>query len=110
MPFAVAEAGGVGLETLLAVTLELTHNGHLGLLDALKLVTCAPADILNLAAGRLKVGAAADLVLFDPERGWKVNAKAFRSKSKNSPFDDRPVQGMVMRTIVDGRTVFTQDV
>ncbi|MEW5729726.1 MAG: dihydroorotase [Pseudomonadota bacterium] len=106
VPFAVAEFGGVGLETLLAVTLELVHNGHLGLLDALRLVTCAPADILGLAAGRLKVGAAADLTLFAPDRGWVVEPGRFRSKSKNSPFDGRPVQGMVMRTVIDGRTVF----
>jgi dihydroorotase len=110
VPFAAAEFGGVGLETLLAVTLELFHNGHLGLLDALKLVTCAPAGILGLAAGRLKVGASADLVLFDSGRGWKVEAKKFHSKSKNSPFDDRPVQGMVMRTVIDGRTVYSRDV
>lgn len=109
VPFAVAEFGGIGLETLLPVTLDLVHNGHMSLIQALKLVTCAPSSILGLAAGRLKVGAAADLVLFDPDRGWKVNAKAFHSKSKNSPFDDRPVQGMVMRTIVDGRTVFNRD-
>lgn len=109
VPFAVAEFGGVGLETLLPVTLDLVHNGHVSLIEALKLVTCAPSSILGLAAGRLKVGAAADLVLFDPDRGWKVNAKVFHSKSKNSPFDDRPVQGMVMRTIVDGRTVFKHD-
>ncbi|OAN46767.1 dihydroorotase [Paramagnetospirillum marisnigri] len=109
VPFAAAEFGGVGLETLLPVTLELAHNGHLDLLGALKLITCAPADVLGLAAGRLKVGASADLVLFDPERGWKVEAKKFRSKSKNSPFDDRPVQGMVMRTVVDGRTVYLGD-
>lgn len=109
VPFAVAEFGGVGLETLLPVTLDLVHNGQMSLLEALKLVTCAPADVLGLAAGRLKVGAAADLVVFDPDRGWKVEAKKFRSKSKNSPFDDRPVQGMVMRTVVDGRTVYTHD-
>ena len=107
-PFAQAEFGGIGLETLLAVTLELHHNGHMSLLDAMKLVTCAPAQILGLAAGRLKVGAAADLVLFDPQRGWQVVADAFRSKSKNSPFDGRPVQGMVMRTVIDGRTVFSR--
>ena len=106
VPFAAAEFGGVGLETLLPITLELAHNGHLGLPEALRLITSAPAGILGLAAGRLKVGAAADLVLFDPGRGWKVEAKKFRSKSKNSPFDDRPVQGMVLRTVVDGRTVY----
>lgn len=108
VPFALAEFGGVGLETLLPVTLELVHNGHLGLLAALRLVTCAPADILGLAAGRLKVGAAADLTLFAPERGWVVDPARFRSKSKNTPFDGRPVQGMVMRTVIDGRTVFAR--
>ncbi len=107
-PFAQAEFGGVGLETLLPVTLELFHNGHLGLLDALKLVTSAPADLLGLKAGRLKVGAAADLMLFDPSRAWKVDPYQFRSKSKNSPFDARLVQGMVVRTVVDGRSVFVK--
>ncbi|CAA7624069.1 Dihydroorotase [Magnetospirillum sp. LM-5] len=109
-PFAQAEFGGVGLETLLPITLELVHDGHLGLLDALRRVTSGPADILGLAGGRLKVGAAADLVLFDPARGWKIEPDRFRSKSKNSPFDARPVQGLVLRTIVDGRTVFRRDV
>jgi dihydroorotase len=109
VPFAAAEFGGVGLETLLPVTLELVHNGHLGLLAALKLISCGPAAILGLAAGRLKVGAAADLVLFDPDRGWKIEAKKFHSKSKNSPFDDRPVQGRVLRTVIDGRTVYIHD-
>jgi dihydroorotase len=109
IPFAVAEFGGIGLETLLAVTLELYHNGHMSLIAALKLVTCGPAAILGLPAGRLAVGAAADLVLFDPDRGWKVDAHQFRSKSKNSPFDGRPVQGRVMRTVIDGRSVFLRD-
>jgi dihydroorotase len=109
VPFALAEFGGVGLETILPVTLELFHNGHTTLLEALKLITCAPAAILGLAAGRLKVGAAADLTLFDPDRPWQVDAKAFRSKSKNSPFDGRPVQGLVVRTVVDGRTVYCHE-
>ncbi len=106
LPFAQAAFGGIGLETLLPVTLELYHNGHLSLLDSLALVTCKPADLLGLAAGRLKPGAPADLVVFDPDRAWKVQKDRFRSKSKNSPFDGRPVQGMVLRTVVDGRTVY----
>lgn len=107
--FANAEFGAVGLETLLPVTLELVHNGHLGLLQALKLVTSGPADILGLKAGRLKVGAAADLVLFDPDGAWVVDPYNFRSKSKNTPFDGRPVQGQVLRTVIDGRTVFNRN-
>lgn len=108
-PFAQAESGGVGLETLLAITLELYHNRHLGLLDALSLVTDGPADVLGLPAGRLKAGVAADFIVFDPDRGWQVEPHLFRSKSKNSPFDGRLVQGLVARTVVDGRTVFLRD-
>ena len=106
LPFAKAAFGGVGLETLLAITLELFHNGHLALLPTLKLITSAPSDLLGLKAGRLKKGFPADLTLIDVNRGWKVDADAMQSISKNSPFDGRPVQGMVLRTIVDGRTVF----
>jgi dihydroorotase len=109
-PFAQAEFGGVGLETLLPVTLELFHNGHLSLLGALKLVTSGPADLLGLKAGRLAVGLRADLMMFDPSRAWVVDPTQFRSKSKNSPFDGRPVQGQVMRTVVDGRIVFERNV
>ena len=108
LPFAQAAFGGIGLETLLAVTLELYHNRHLGLLDVLRLLTCGPADLLGLTAGRLRHGAPADLVLFDPDRPWLVVSDDFRSKSKNSPFDGRPVQGMVLRTVVDGRAVYVR--
>jgi dihydroorotase len=103
--FAAAEFGGIGLETLLAATIGLVQTGALALLPALRLLTCGPADILALPAGRLKMGAAADLVLFAPDQGWLVDPVKFKSKSKNSPFDGRPMQGVVLRTVVDGRTV-----
>lgn len=106
LPFADAAFGGVGLETLLAITLELFHNGHLELLSTLKLITSAPSDLLGLKAGCLKKGSPADLVIFDLNRGWKVDADAMQSISKNSPFDGRPVQGAVLMTVVDGRTVY----
>ena len=108
LPFAQAAAGGVGLETLLPITLELYHNGHLTLLRALDLITAAPAALMGMEAGRLKPGAPADLVLFDPDRSWKVSSDALHSKSKNSPFDGRPVQGMVLRTVIDGRSVYVR--
>jgi len=106
LPFADAAFGGVGMETLLAVTLELMHNKHLNLLEALGLITHHPADLLGLNAGRLRVGAAADLMLFDPNIGWKIDADKLHSRAKNTPFDGRPVQGRVLRTVIDGRTVF----
>ncbi len=106
LPFGDAAFGGVGLETLLSITLELYHNRQMNLIEALKLVTAAPADLLGLKAGHLEKGAPADLVLFDPERAWKIIADDMQSTSKNSPFDGRPVQGLVLTTIIDGRTVY----
>jgi len=107
LPFEQAEFGAVGLETLLQLTLELRHNGHLKLPAALARVTCRPADILGLPVGRLSVGGPADLVVFDPDRPMRIEPDNFVSKSKNSPFDGRLVQGQVLRTVVDGRTIFT---
>jgi len=109
LPFAQADPGGIGLNTLLAVSLELYHNGHLSLLEVLKLVTSAPAGLMGLPAGSLKEGAPADLVLFDPDEGWKVDADKLVGKAQNSPFDGRPVQGRVLRTVIDGRPVFEPD-
>ena len=109
LPFAQADPGGIGLNTLLAVSLELYHNGHLSLLEVLKLVTSAPAGLMGLPAGSLKEGAPADLILFDPDEGWKVDADKLAGKAQNSPFDGRPVQGRVLRTVIDGRPVFEPD-
>jgi dihydroorotase len=106
VPFAQAEHGVVGLETLLPLALALYHKKRLSLLDLLKKLTSAPAAILRLPLGRIAKGAAADLVLFDPDRPWMVDAKRFKSKSKNSPFDEMPVMGQVLRTVVAGRTLF----
>jgi dihydroorotase len=106
LPFSEAAAGGVGLETLLPITLELYHNHHMSLIEALALITHRPAQLLGLNAGTLGVGRRADFVILDPERGWKVEDKTLKSKSKNSPFDGRPVQGRVMQTIIDGRLIF----
>jgi dihydroorotase len=109
LPFSQAAFGGIGLETLLSIALELVHNGQLPMLDMLKLITCKPADRLDLPAGRLARGAPADLALFDPERAWQVREGALFSKSKNTPFDYRPVQGRVLLTVVDGRRVFAYE-
>jgi dihydroorotase len=106
LPFAQAEFGVVGLETLLPVALQLVHDGSIGLLALLEKMTCAPAGLLGLDAGRLRKGAPADLILFDPEAPWRVREEDLKSLSKNTPFEGRPVQGRVLRTIVDGRTIY----
>lgn len=105
VPFAAAAPGAIGLETLLPVALELYHKDMVGLLDLLACLTINPATILDLPLGRLAVGGPADLVLFDLDRPWVIDAGALLSKSKNSPFDKRPVSGAVVMTVVDGRVV-----
>ncbi|HEV8679107.1 MAG TPA: amidohydrolase family protein, partial [Stellaceae bacterium] len=93
-------------ETLLPLSLELYHTPHLTLIEVLRRLTIAPASILGLEVGRLAPGAPADLVVFDPDAAWRIDPDRFRSKSKNAPFDGRPVEGRVERTIVDGREIF----
>jgi len=106
LPFEQAEFGVIGLQTLLPMTLELFHNGHLSLMEAIARLTVHPADRFGIKGGRLKRGAAADLVLFDPEKPWTVREEDMLSKSKNTAFGDRPVQGKVLRTVVDGRPLY----
>ncbi|WP_299626778.1 dihydroorotase [Pelagibius sp.] len=106
LPFAIAEPGIVGLETLLPLALQLHHSDSMPLLDLLACLTVKPAKILGLEGGRLAKGAAADLVIFDLNRAWRIDPDRFESKSKNSPFEGLPVQGRVRRTVVDGRTLF----
>ena len=106
LPFAQAEAGGAGLATLLGVTLARVHGGDLTMVQALGLLTAGPAKLLKLETGTLAPGAPADLVLFDPERGWKVEAGKLPGKAQNSPFDGRALEGRVIATFKAGRRVF----
>ena len=109
LPFASAASGIIGVETLLPLALELYHNGHLPLLAVLRAIAQRPAEILRLPAGRLAIGEAADLVIFDLEQPWRIDVDALRSKSKNSPYDGRPVQGRARRTVIAGRSVFIHE-
>jgi dihydroorotase len=109
VPFAHAANGIVGLETLLPLSLALHHEGAMTLLDLLAKMTSQPARLLGIPGGRLAKGEPADLVLFDPDAAWVIDISKFRSKSKNSPFDERRVKGRVLRTVVDGRSVFRHD-
>lgn len=105
-PFQDATPGAVGLETLLPAVLLLHHEYGLGLLEVLRPLTQGPAGLLGLEAGVLAPGAPADLVLFDPGAPLRVDADRLRSKSRNSPFDGRSLQGCVSRTFVSGREIF----
>jgi dihydroorotase len=106
LPYDEAAPGAVGLETLLPALLAFHHDGRIPLIDLMRAVTSKPADLLGLAAGRLAKGAPADLVLCDLNAPILIDAAKLRSKSKNSPFDGRRLQGEVKMTLVDGRVVY----
>ena len=106
LPFEQAASGIVGLETLLPLALELYHNRHIALLDLVAKLTANAANLLGLSAGRLTAGAPADLLIFDLDLPWQIDDEAFHSKSKNSPFGGRPVQGKTWQTIVAGQRVY----
>lgn len=105
-PFAEAADGAVGLETLLAAALRLYHSGEVALPTLLRPLTVNPAKLFGLPGGRLQKGAPADVILVDLDEPWVVNKDLLRSRSKNSPFDEAKMQGRVLRTLVDGETVF----
>lgn len=105
VPFAHAAFGAVGLETLLSATLQATSEG-LPLMTAIKALTIGPASLLGLGAGRLQKGKVADLVLYDPEREWIIEADSFRSKARSTPFAGATFKGRVIMTLKAGKTVF----
>jgi dihydroorotase len=105
LPFDEAAPGAVGLETLLPALLTLHHEHRAPLVDLIAAVTLKPADLVGLDAGRIARGAPADLVLCDIGAPLRIDADKLISKSKNSPFDGRSLQGKVMMTLVDGRVV-----
>ncbi len=106
LPFEEAASGAVGLETLLPAAMQLYHGGHLTLPELWRAMALNPARLLGLAAGRLAAGAPADLVLFDPDRPFVLDRATLRSKSKNTPYDLRRMQGRVLGTWVAGARVF----
>lgn len=106
LPYDEAAPGAVGLQTLLPALLAFHHEGRIPLVDLIGAVSRRPAELLGLNAGKLAKGAPADMVLVDLNAPVVVDAAQLVSKSKNSPFDGRRLQGQVRMTLVDGRIVF----
>ncbi len=106
--FDQAPFGILGLETELGLFLDLLvhQTGTIGLPRLIEMFTANPARLLNLPAGTLSVGVAADVTLIDPELNWTVDASASESLSCNTPFDGWKLKGRAVQTIVRGKTVW----
>ena len=105
LPFEASASGAVGLETLLPAALQLVHGDYMDLPTLWRALSLNPAKLLGLSTGRIKVGCPADLVLFDLDKPFILDRTKLHSKSKNTPFDGRTMQGRVIKTIVSGQEV-----
>jgi dihydroorotase len=106
LPFAEAAFGAVGLDTILSCAITLSHNEDVGLARLVEALSQTPARILGLECGRLAAGAPADFAVVDTTLSWKVEDATLKSRSKNSPYEHRTLEGRAVETLVAGRTVF----
>jgi len=106
--FEAAANGIVGLETALALGLSLVRDGDLPRRRLIELFTTGPARVIPAFRdlGTLKVGAAANLTVIDPAVRWTVEPSQFHSRSRNTPFKGRELQGRPVLTLVRGVPVF----
>ncbi len=105
--FEKAPNGSIGMETSLSAGItNLVKTGELTIIELIAKMSTNPARILNLNAGTLAEGAPADIVLFDINESYTVNADRLHGKSKNTPFKGRELFGKVKYTLLDGKVVF----
>ena len=109
LTFAQAETGASGIETLLPLSLELYHNGSLALETIIKALTSKPAEILKINKGNLSTGNDADFCIVDINKPWVVRKEKLISKSKNTPIEDKKLQGKVISTFVNGEELFKSE-
>jgi dihydroorotase len=102
LPFADAEPGMAGAETLLPLMLGLQREGLIGWDRLFDLLAGAPARLFGLPAGAIAVGGEADLILIDPDTPWRIESERLRASAGNTPFDGLPVQGRAVLTIKGG--------
>lgn len=105
LPYEEAANGISGLETAVALSLNLYHEGVLTLRELVEKFTINPAKILKINKQGIKEGAEADLILVDVNKQWIVDKNKFASKGKNTPFHGWTLKGKVLMTI-KGKKVF----
>ncbi len=106
-PFVDAPFGVIGLETAFSLVLErLVGEKHIDLAQLLSLLTTKPAAIMQIESPEIAKNKQANLTLFDPQIRWQYDPQAGCSKSSNSPFTGRSLQGRIVFTLFKGKTVY----
>ena len=105
-PFASTEPGISALETLLPLAMQLVKEQVITLDQAIALLTCKPAQLVNINGGDLTPGRPADLCIYDPDIEWQLNTQTIHSQGKNTPFLNTSFTGRVTHTFVDGRLAY----
>ncbi len=105
LEFVYAAPGMVGLETAFSTILGLVNAEELSALSAIRALTLGPAEVLGISAGRLEVGAIADIAVFDPTLHWTVLEQNLRSESYNTPLIGSEVTGRATAVFVGGKQV-----
>jgi dihydroorotase len=106
LPDAEAAPGAIGLETMLPAALRLIHQGEMDFKTLIRAMSTRPAELLGLPGGSLRPGSPADVIVIDTDTPWVLDPDDLKSPCKNTPFDEARFSGRVVRTIVDGRTVY----
>ncbi|MBM3596192.1 MAG: amidohydrolase family protein [Alphaproteobacteria bacterium] len=105
LPFADADPGMAGAETLLPLTMSLVRDGVISQGRAFELIAANPARLLGVNSGRLEAGAEADIAMVDPDKPWIVDSAQMEASAGNTPFDRQPVQGRALALFKGGAQV-----
>ena len=103
LPFADAEPGMAGAQTLLSFGLGLVREKVVSMGRLFDMLSTNPSKLLKVNSGILAPGAPADIILFDPDLPWQIDGSKFVGSAGNTPFDKLPVQGRVLHTMKGGR-------
>lgn len=109
-PITEAPSGIIGLETAFGLAVaNLVVPGILTLAQLFEKMSLNPARLYHLPAGEIKVGNAADIVIFDEKETYVFLEEDICSKSHNTPFIGSTLQGKIYVTIAGGSIVYSQD-
>ena len=105
VPFDEASPGLIGLETALSLGLAAVEADKLDLVTLIAALSTRPASIIG-ERRTLAIGDEADLLVFDPDARWRVEASILASASANTPLLGMELPGVVRLTVAGGRVTY----